>query len=149
MQNFINKVNRAAAYLQSDVLDDVGIQAVKHFKQSFHDEAFSNASDKDMPWQEVKRRQNGLKRKGDSKYSSRKILTGIHGELGSSIKHLPQGRYVAIISPKKYAEIHNLGGKAGRGKGFIMPKRQFIGPSLVLSQKIENKITQRFTNIFK
>jgi phage gpG-like protein len=26
-----------------------------------------------------------------------------------------------------YAEVHNAGLRAGRGKGFVMPKRRFIG----------------------
>jgi phage gpG-like protein len=38
--------------------------------------------------------------------------------------------------PAVYAGVHNFGLRAGRGKGFTMPKRQFIGPSKLLDKKI-------------
>lgn len=34
------------------------------------------------------------------------------------------------------AEVHNTGGRAGRGRGFQMPRRQYMGDAEELRQKI-------------
>jgi phage gpG-like protein len=143
MQNFINKINRIQRFIQSDVQDVVGTEAVNHFKESFQNEGFSNVSEKDMSWKEVKRRQKG----GGKAASRRKILTGESGELGDSISYSKQNRDVLIKNDKIYAEVHNKGLRAGRGKGFIMPKRQFIGKSALLNKKIANKISIKMRNL--
>ena len=49
--------------------------------------------------------------------------------------------------PKDYASVHNFGLRAGRGKGFIMPKRQFMGESKTLSKKITRLIKRRIKKI--
>tara|TARA_R100000951_G_scaffold40148_1_gene34036 strand:- start:753 stop:1205 length:453 start_codon:yes stop_codon:yes gene_type:complete len=49
--------------------------------------------------------------------------------------------------PKDYASVHNYGLKAGRGKGFIMPKRQFMGESKTLNKKINRLIKRRIKKI--
>jgi len=145
MKQFISDIKALQNYLNNDVQDDIGIQAVQHFKKSFHDEAFSDVNEKDMKWQEVKRRQGG----GKGAAATRKILTGETGELGESINYKKQGRDVLITTPKVYAKVHNEGGKSGRGKGFMMIKRQFIGPSELLNKKIKKKISQRINAIMK
>lgn len=144
MHDFINKINRLHQYLANDVKDDIGIVAVKHFKQSFHDEGFSNKSEKDMPWQEVQRR-----KKGKGAASQRKILTGETGDLGESISYEKSSSGVNITNPKIYAQVHNEGLKAGRGKGFKMPKRQFIGPSVLMTRKFDAKVQARMFKIMK
>ena len=47
-----------------------------------------------------------------------------------------------------YAGVHNSGGRAGRGRGFQMPKRQFIGRSKKLDDKITRLISRRISKIF-
>lgn len=47
---------------------------------------------------------------------------------------------VIFQSSHPAAEVHNEGGKAGRGKGFQMPKRQMIGDSEELNARVEKKI---------
>lgn len=49
--------------------------------------------------------------------------------------------------PKVYASVHNFGLRAGRGNGFIMPKRQFMGESRVLNKKISRLIKKRIKKI--
>jgi phage gpG-like protein len=49
--------------------------------------------------------------------------------------------------PKVYASVHNFGLRAGRGNGFIMPKRQFMGESRVLNKKISRLIKRRIKKI--
>jgi len=46
-----------------------------------------------------------------------------------------------------YASVHNFGLRAGRGKGFIMPKRQFMGESKTLNKKIVRLIERRIKKI--
>ena len=147
MKDFINKINQLQNYINNDVQHDIGVEAVKHYKQSFHDEAFSDKSEKDMPWQEVKRRQG----KGKGAAANRKILTGETGDLAESIQYHKEGRDTVIEAPKVYAEIHNKGikGKAFGKYSFIMPKRQFIGPSVLLLQKLNKRIANRMAAIMK
>lgn len=47
---------------------------------------------------------------------------------------------VIFESNLPYAEVHNEGGKAGRGSGFTMPQRQMIGPSKKLDDMINKKV---------
>jgi phage gpG-like protein len=141
MDNFIDKIDKINNFMKNDAPHVVGTEAVKHFKQSFHDEAFSDKSSKDMPWQEVKRRKNA-KKSDTSAGARRKILTGKSGDLGDSITYSVEGNVVNITSDKVYAEVHNKGLKAGRGKGFTMPKRQFIGIAVLLKRKWTTKINK-------
>lgn len=48
-----------------------------------------------------------------------------------------------------YAPVHNYGLRSGRGRGFKMPQRQFMGESAVLVKKITDKITSNIENAFK
>jgi phage gpG-like protein len=52
--------------------------------------------------------------------SSRQNLYG-------SIYYRPDDCRVTVGTEVPYAAIHNEGLRAGRGKGFKMPKRQFMG----------------------
>jgi phage gpG-like protein len=53
------------------------------------------------------------------------------------------------MTDKVYAQVHNEGGRAGRGKGFIMVKREFMGPSEKLDQNIEAKLTREMDKFFE
>lgn len=118
----------------------IGVEAVNHFKDNFQKEGF------DVPksWQEVKRRTWG--RGADA---SRKILTGRTGDLGRSIQKRVEQTRVIIFSDLKYAPVHNYGLRSGRGKGFLMPKRQFIGDSKILDDKLMKIIKKRIDSILK
>lgn len=121
----------------------VGNTAVNFFKKGFINEGFTNNGL--HKWKEVKRRQNP-KIKGAA--ASRKILTGKTGDLGRSIKFKNAGKgTIIILGDSPYAAVHNEGLKAGRGKGFIMPKRQFIGESEELNKEIDNKLNLKITKI--
>jgi len=61
--------------------------------------------------------------------TSKRVIIGIKGE------------------PKAYASVHNFGLKSGRGKGFMMPKRQFMGESKTLNKKIVRLIRERIQKI--
>jgi len=137
MKNLFAQIRKLQKMVGSDVYDIVGAEAVRHYKKSFQDEGFTDQNlDK---WADVKRCTHPRNKKAISR---RKILTG-EGDLGRSIEHRRQGRAVAIKSDKPYAKVHNEGGHAGRGKGFTMKKRQFIGKSAQLEKKIGEVITKR------
>lgn len=143
MQDFIEKIARMHDFIENDVPDIVGKEAVDHFKESFDNEGFTN--ERQGKWKEVKRRENS--RNEGRASGNRKILTGETKELAESIQYDTQGNNVIISSDKVYAEIHNKGGRAGRGHKSVIPKRQFIGPSEKLNQKITTKITTKLDKI--
>jgi len=140
MDNFLHKIQKIQDAINTKAPVIVATEAVNHFKKSFHNEAFSDKSEKDMTWKEVKRRIDSTK--PERADAQRKILTGKTADLGDSLTSNIQGMDININSDKGYAEVHNKGLRAGRGKGFIMPKRQFIGESVLLKRKWTTKINQ-------
>ncbi|MDR0815078.1 MAG: phage virion morphogenesis protein [Bacteroidales bacterium] len=74
------------------------------------------------------------------------LLSG-RNHLFDSINYRPEQGSVTIYNDVEYAAVHNEGLRAGRGKGFIMPKRRFMGESKELSQKITNLIDTELRNI--
>ena len=145
MKDLIEKLESVKQYLQNDIKDDIGIQAVNHFKKSFRDEGFTDA--KLTKWKEVKRRE-GDNKKGAS--STRKILTGTTKQLHDSIEYNTTKDGVEIVSDVVYAQIHNEGGQTGRNGTANIPKRQFVGESKSLNDKIsaeiESEISKRLTS---
>ena len=133
----------------------VGKTAVSFFKQRFQIEGWERAGD----WQQVQRRMSSWTRGGKTIKNpykgaklSRKILTGDTGDLGRSIEIMKKSSGSVTIwsrpigSNKIYARVHNEGLRAGRGAGFIMPKRQFMGihPELndTIIKELERKLKQ-------
>lgn len=164
------KIKAAENYLQKNVGDVVGTEAVKHFKQSFQNEGFTDTS-----------LQKWATRKTKSRLS-KKILTGQGSgdHLGDSIDYKVQGKTVIVYTDKVYAQIHNEGGKimvtpkmkkyfwamhkqakdAGYtdeaeqykymalAKEITIVQRQYIGNSTVMNNKIIDKINRDLTKIF-
>ena len=89
-------------------------------------------------WDATKRQESG-KKAARYKY---KPLTSSRNHLFNSITYTLQPGQATIQNKVKYAVVHNEGLKAGRGKGFIMPKRQFIGESAELTKQVGIKIEQ-------
>lgn len=127
----------------------IGKEAVDHFTQNFEKQSWERT-----PWQEVKRRQSWTR---EYKYNlkhhkarlSRPILGGDTGNLKRSLQYTTKTNGVLIHSDLIYAAVHNYGGHAGRGSGFQMPKRQFIGDSPELKKHIENIIRIRISKILQ
>lgn len=124
-----------------------GKTAVSYFKKNFQNEAWGR-----VRWQEVKRRMDP-RVKGAR--ASRKILTGDTGDLARSIevKAVSKGQVVIWTAPsafgskEPYGRVHNEGLRAGRGKGFIMPKRQFMGESEELNALIISELERKLKQI--
>lgn len=132
-----------------------GKAAVAYFKKNFQNEAWGRVA-----WKEVQRRTAGT---NANKYAAkhhparttRKILTGDTGDLGRSIeiKSVSNGQVVIWTAPnafgskEPYGRVHNEGLRAGRGKGFVMPKRQFMGESDELNALIVSEIERKLKQI--
>jgi phage gpG-like protein len=131
--HFKNKINNAVLGQNMDELTRrAAVKAVEFYKMNFRKQAFVNNGE--HPWQELKKRKQD-KKKGVP--INHKILTGT-GDLARSIKFKSLGGGQALIySEKVYANVHNEGLRAGRGKGFVMPKRQFVGDSKELRDEID------------
>lgn len=109
------------------------------FLQSFRNQGFTdNSLEK---WQ---------KRDNRSRRSSGRAILVDTGTLRRSIK-VSQSSFnkIVITSNLPYAAVHNYGLKAGRGRGFKMPKRKFMGNSKKLNQQNIDIIKSELTKIFK
>lgn len=134
----IVKDMQESAKVIADMVDTMGIYAINHYKKSFTDGGFTDVSFK--AW---KQRKRGRDNEG------RAILVKT-GNLKRSLKYRKIGKYsVRIESNVSYANVHNEGLRSGRGKGFTMPERKFVGYSERLSRKIELRLRSNIENIFK
>jgi phage gpG-like protein len=126
--------------------------AVKMFKENFQREAFFGSR-----WKEVQRRKEFVIRKGKKvkNYATgaariRRILTGATGDLGRSIeKSVPGNGTAKVYSDLPYSAVHNEGLRSGRGAGFMMPKRQFMGEHKRLSNAIVKVIEKTLDEVLK
>ena len=133
----------------------VGNVAVSWFKKNFQNQAWGR-----VKWQEVQRRTPGTKAykynaKHHSARTTRMILTGDTGDLGRSIEIKEAGNGAVTIwtnpstfgSKEPYGRVHNEGLRAGKGKGFTMPKRQFMGEHPELNELIIKKLEEKLHQI--
>jgi len=89
-------------------------------------------------------------RKKEDKRSGRGILIKSTDLMRSIVSNSNTSQLKAIISTDlDYAIVHNDGLKAGRGNGFKMPKRQFIGDSYNLNKTIKGILERKLDSIFR
>lgn len=102
--------------------------AKNHFTNSFREQGFTDESK--QAWQPRKRADRG-RSKGNRAIlvKSVRLRRSLRTRRISSLA----GK---ILTDVPYARVHNDGLRSGRGKGFIMPKRQFIGYSGKLNRQI-------------
>lgn len=152
-----------------EMVDTMGNYAVNHFKQSFRDEGFTDESFDPWKRRKVKDSRRGrqfryekfagtdeeegkrfkVKTVDVRSVKNRAILTKT-GRLRRSLVAKKSGRYaVRINSNLPYANVHNEGLRSGRGKGFVMKKRQFVGYSGRLNRKIITKLDSKIQAIFR
>ena len=133
----------------------IGRTAVSFFKRTFQKEAWDR-----QHWPEVKRRTPGTPEfrqaaRHHPARKRRKILTGDTGDLARSIEveHADPHQVTIFTNPAAfksrapYGRVHNEGLRAGRGSGFIMPKRQFMGHSRQLDRLISHAIETKLKKI--
>lgn len=71
------------------------------------------------------------------------------GRLKDGLDFKTNGNQITITSDVKYANIHNQGGKAGKGLKANIPKRQFVGMTNELKKIIKDSILNKFKNALK
>ena len=143
-----------------DLFDRHGLQiignvAVSWFKKNFQNQAWGR-----VKWKEVQRREPGSKAyKYNAKHhparTTRSILTGDTGDLGRSIEIREAANGTVTIwtnpstfgSKEPYGRVHNEGLRAGRGSGFTMPRRQFMGENPELDDLIIKKLEEKLHQI--
>ena len=164
----LKRLNEAKAYLNSDVQEVIGVEAVNHFKNNFAEEGFDGNK-----W---------ASRKTKVKLQ-KKVLTGQGSgdHLGDSIDYRVEGKTTIIYTDKAYGEIHNEGGEItvtpkmrkyfwaksieakelgdtdaqeqykwmALSKTIKIEKREYMGPSNQLNENIIAKITRDLTRILK
>lgn len=175
IRNFISGINRRIEHVVGNVIPrKVGTEAVRHFKDNFRKEGFVNGGlhkwkevkrrDPSSPWYgfDYKGDKRGdfpgkTNAKGKRKYrkrlnfsraaTKRAILTGPTAELQDSIAYDASPGKVSIYSDKPYAAVQNDGGTIKVfGKHRVqLPKRQFIGHS----KELDDKITKTIDNTIK
>ncbi len=153
LNNFCKQLTAKTKETQ-DFLDNIaprlaGEIALKHAEDNFRREGLGGRR-----WKEVKRRIPGTAayRSNAKKHPARltrKILTGDTGDLGRSLSAEYGKGTVTIGSDVVYAKVHNEGLHAGRGKGFTMPKRQFLSDGKMLTDLVKETIAKRFNELFK
>lgn len=135
----------------------VATEGQKHFEESWDNQGFTDKDTRKWkgrkapsPMNKKSGGQTSAYSKWAKKDAGRAILVshqtdtkGTH--LKDSIRAQTTPRQVIFATDKPYAQVHNEGGRSGRGKGFMMPKRQFMGPSAQLDKKIEQKLTKEIT----
>jgi len=170
-QKSIKATEQAIAYITRSVPTIMGVEAVNHFKDSFQDQGFTDRSLE--KWPEVKRRQEGrwkgfqygstVRRPGTKQrkagamtnYSpaaeNRPILSGTTQELMNGINWQKTATGIRVTAAAAYAKIQNQGGQMSVfGKASTrMPKRQFMGNSEVLRNRIRTIIYNDLNRIFK
>lgn len=135
------KAKQARTILESSLIT-LGNEAKNHFVGSFRLQGFEDRTVEKWP-----------DRKKKDKRAGRAILVKT-GDLRRSIRRetLSKAKLeVVIATDLPYAKIHNEGGDGmAWGKHpFKMPKRQFIGHSFKLNQRVKKIITNRLDKLFK
>jgi phage gpG-like protein len=137
-----NKLQSNLEMAQVEVRREMGGIAIRHYKKSFEREGFNNVPF--MHWKLLKRPR--------TKYANRRILTR-SGRLKNSLKYrtrIGKKTYsVSVFSDLEYAAVHNEGLMSGRGNGFKMPKRRFIGYSKLLEKKLATRLLNKLKPYLK
>ena len=137
---------KARKALENAVVE-VGNTAKNFFVENFRKQGFDDKTV--QRWKPRKRTTYRTKSGRIVNDTTRAILVK-EGDLRRSIIRVPNraAMSVKIQTDLIYAKVHNEGLRAGRGKGFIMPKRQFIGDSYNLNEKVKAVIVKRLDKVF-
>lgn len=127
---FFRKLAESIPHLEAQIVRDiVAVEAEAFHEKNFRDEAFTDQSM--VKW---------APRKKSDKNPARRALLVKSGTLkGHALKGRTKKDAVEFVFPLEYERVHNEGGRSGRGAGFQMPQRQFIGESEYLKKRIEAK----------
>ncbi|MDB0601087.1 phage morphogenesis protein [Tenacibaculum maritimum] len=146
-------------FFKNEALDIIEVEGINHIEEAFDNQGFTDGSlekwkprkttnkrGKDITRYKSNRRgKRGKLNQYGRRNSGRAILTG-HNTGGNKLRTSYRGQKVnggvEFHTDKEYAERHNEGTDG-------MPKRQHIGESEALNQKIDKKIKKQVDKIFK
>jgi len=132
------------------MVSEMGGIALKHFTKSFINQGFTDESL--VKWKPRKRTRYKTRSGKVVNDTTRGILIGKGTANLMKLRRTKEGRYAVSIrnneTTGKYARVHNEGLRAGRGQGFQMPKRQFVGYSGVMNRRIIEMINKEIKSIF-
>lgn len=113
---------------------------VSYFKGSFRRKGFAGKA-----WPQAQSDRAGKRRRGSLMVDSAALMNSVR-----AAEVAPERVVWAAGNDKvPYAEVHNEGGRAGRGKGFDMPQRQFMGEAEELESQLTRRIETYMRGIFK
>ena len=128
--DYFRKLAASIPNLERTILQDViAVEAERFHAENFRAEAFID--NPPQKWQPRK--------KADKNKSKRALLVKTGTLKGHALKGRVKADAVEFVFPLEYERVHNEGLRAGRGAGFQMPKRQFVGESQVLTDRIQKK----------
>lgn len=136
---FLRKMSKAwDKKIKRDILHIiVAVEAEKMWAENFRKEGFTDRSFK--PWPQRKKPET----------PKRALLVKTATLKGHALRGRKKENSVDFIFPLEYEKVHNEGLRAGRGQGFQMPKRQYIGDSHRLKMRIDRKVQEYLTNLLK
>ncbi len=136
----------------------VGVEAKRYSDLAFKKQAWDGT-----PWKPRKPRGNVVNRRSRktrgnrtsfnynkwvNKDANRALLVKT-AQLKRSRRVIVSTNTVQLVSDKPYAQIHNEGGRVGRKKGGIMPKRQFFGFTRETENKVKAWMDGQMKGLFK
>jgi phage gpG-like protein len=134
--DFFRRLQRSLPKLKRDLGQMViAVEAENFHAENFRKEGFTDTSF--QPWPKRKKQEPG---------GRRALLVKTGALKGHALKGRVRNGAVDFVFPMEYMKVHNEGGRAGRGRGFKMPKRQFVGKSAELERRIERKGRQLITH---
>ncbi|MEM1369264.1 MAG: phage virion morphogenesis protein [Cyanobacteria bacterium P01_H01_bin.15] len=130
---FFRRLQRDLPRLEREIAQTiVAVEAEQFHAENFQKGGFTDKTF--VPWRPRKA--------SDGPRGRRALLV----KTGAMRRHATTGRrrgsQVDFVFPLPYMKVHNKGGKAGRGRGFQMPKRQYVGKSAELERRIQRKAAQ-------
>jgi len=160
-RDIANQARLVQKLATGDLQRIIGVEGKNHFEaswdnQGFTDQGLKKWDSRTEPVKKFKKKGGQLKSytRWKAKNARRAILVSHRtdtkgGHLKDTIGYRVVGTKVIFYTDKPYAQVHNEGGKAGRGMGFIMKQRQFMGRSHKLDMNIKAKLDREMDKIFK
>lgn len=137
---YFRRIQNGFRALEQRILQDIiAVEAERMHAENFRAEAFIDEPSQKWP----------ARKKSDKNPARRALLVKTGTMKGHALKGRVRAGAVEFVFPLAYERVHNEGLRAGRGKGFKMPKRQFVGPSKVLTRRINVKAEKMLNDYLK
>lgn len=134
---------KANSFFKQQLPKIIHREGLQFIADNFDKEAFREKKGSISKWQQRK------PVKKDTRPGRQLLVDKGHLRRSWELDSTYQNNRIVFGSALPYAEPHNDGGRAGRGRGFTMPQRQMIGPSEVMAEMIENKLTREMNRIIE